>query len=779
MEDAPTAVLGNQQHPASADILVDEILRSLSDNKSSNNAGNGGSGNGNSTGSNDKSGGIGRAGESDARAALKQLVLVVQGKLKDKHAPPPARRAQGLTSLPASTPRGRTQDKCVFLKVTVVEGRAFVGELVDERTTSSALYNFSVDLQFNSQRARTRNEVRCCVEPDFGSECFAFVLREAHELPATAGAWALFLQTDLPLHVALTKHKVCRTASSNVSVAIGPNSTPPQGHPGLGREEDVGFQIMDTDEQPVPGATKKPGELVGTAEVDWRRALVPASGAQEGLHKSDGIILAVELGSVAPDSIVHPVGGILHLRLEVVAPPEVSSFPFKANDVARVMDLQALDPYCCYCDFGAIQVSVRSEARRDFYLYANAWWKDFTSTSKDLSKRSVKIFAEDERGQHRCVCSFLQPYQHGRMLPTPRHAARFVSLLPFQPRSSVGEPRAQAWNSPHAFLSAGRGDVSDHALLLCSLLLGFGLDAFVCCGLARPNDTSEAEQPEEGRQLHEHGGEEFPVRGEHTGHMWVCTFSGPRANKKAVFWESLTGQRFTMHAPQPRLQKGRKAAAVKVSVSPQHLSKVSCMFNHREFFANKQADNRVRHTSLDISNPKLWKPMDSRRIHTPGMCYPASAGPAGVVLLRPDFNTESMAEGVELGLKRRITAWREGNGWSTTWDDDLGYLLGPAVFAYEQERVCGASFGGDDFQDAVQGAVPERHCFKGYPTCFNHLSCGKMMSSLLGRTVAHDVLSSTGDHLRFALRSAVFPYPDGIMAVWLMLACRFEAPTVG
>lgn len=81
---------------------------------------------------------------------------------------------------------------------------------------------------------------------------------------------ALFLQTDLPLHVALTKHKACRTASSNVSVAIGPNSTPPQGHPGLGREEDVGFQIMDTDEQPVPGATKKPGELVGTAEVDWR-----------------------------------------------------------------------------------------------------------------------------------------------------------------------------------------------------------------------------------------------------------------------------------------------------------------------------------------------------------------------------------------------------------------------------------------------------------------------------------------------------------------------------
>lgn len=63
-----------------------------------------------------------------------------------------------------------------------------------------------------------------------------------------------------------------------------------------------------------------------------------------------------------------------------------------------------------------------------------------------------------------------------------------------------------------------------------------------------------------------------------------------------------------------------------------------------------------------------WGPAQQTRmsyIYTTGMCYPASAGPAGVVLLRPDFNTESMAEGVELDLKRRITAWREGNGWST------------------------------------------------------------------------------------------------------------------
>lgn len=31
---------------------------------------------------------------------------------------------------------------------------------------------------------------------------------------------------------------------------------------------------------------------------------------------------------------------------------------------------------------------------------------------------------------------------------------------------------------------------------------------------------------------------------------------------------------------------------------------------------------------------------------------------------------------------------------------------------------------------------------------------------------------------RFALRSMVFPYPDEVLAVWLMLACRFEPATV-
>lgn len=113
---------------------------------------------------------------------------------------------------------------------------------------------------------------------------------------------------------------------------------------------------------------------------------------------------------------------------------------------------------------------------------------------------------------------------------------RFVSLLPFQRRPSVGDQRLQMWNSPHAFLAAGRGDVSDHALLLCSLLLGFGLDALVCVGtVVQSSSESDLESDLElgsknarsgrrARELDVHGGGGGDYDGEggrrgETGHM--------------------------------------------------------------------------------------------------------------------------------------------------------------------------------------------------------------------------------------------------------------------
>lgn len=56
-------------------------------------------------------------------------------------------------------------------------------------------------------------------------------------------------------------------------------------------------------------------------------------------------------------------------------------------------------------------------------------------------------------------------------------------------------------------------DCEDHACLLCSFLLGFGLEAYVCIG----------------------------TKSKGLAHAWVMTQSQEGG---VVFWESITGQRY-------------------------------------------------------------------------------------------------------------------------------------------------------------------------------------------------------------------------------------------
>ncbi len=59
-------------------------------------------------------------------------------------------------------------------------------------------------------------------------------------------------------------------------------------------------------------------------------------------------------------------------------------------------------------------------------------------------------------------------------------------------------------------------DCEDHAVLLCSLLLGFGLRAYVCIGTKEKG----------------------------LAHAWVTTVGH---DGTVIFWEPLTGQRYARH----------------------------------------------------------------------------------------------------------------------------------------------------------------------------------------------------------------------------------------
>jgi hypothetical protein len=123
-----------------------------------------------------------------------------------------------------------------------------------------------------------------------------------------------------------------------------------------------------------------------------------------------------------------------------------------------------------------------SQENRDLYLTVKNWWSSLVKQYPHVNGRVIKILTEDEIGCHRSVCSLVAPIPPPRELTSARHAARFVSLLPFRRDAGVTGGRVETWRSAHAIMARRQGDVEDHALLLCSLLLGWGMDAWVALG---------------------------------------------------------------------------------------------------------------------------------------------------------------------------------------------------------------------------------------------------------------------------------------------------------
>ena len=95
--------------------------------------------------------------------------------------------------------------------------------------------------------------------------------------------------------------------------------------------------------------------------------------------------------------------------------------------------------------------------------------------------------------------------------------------------------------------------------MLCSLLLGFGLSAYVVIGQAYDSSDGGDEQRE---------------------HAWVCTIT---QSGDVCMIESLTGQRYEI--------AGGKAGADDVANLP--YATVSCVFNNSGFWANKNVDDSI------------------------------------------------------------------------------------------------------------------------------------------------------------------------------------------
>ena len=333
-----------------------------------------------------------------------------------------------------------------------------------------------------------------------------------------------------------------------------------------------------------------------------------------------------------------------------------------------------------------------------------------------------------------------------------------MRLLPLSIDVALGGGRTQLIHSLNALLARCAGGVEDHALLLASLLLGFGLDAYAASGVG-------------------HAGPYMVALTRHAG--------------RVTLWDACTGQRYQL-PPHPHKRVGGGSASASASHPPPPLRRVWAVWNDRQYYANTQLEDDVELVDWALKG-KGWRGMDEEVIAllprpTPFPLQPCTVDPLAA------------ADQLEAELRRLISAYRRhAADLGTAWCGQLSYTLGPVLTAYEWERVGGKGGGGGegassdgagggggggggvggggwsmqgDFEAAVQHSTPEGGLFRAVPFQFAGLEGGDVMKGMLEEEAFVRMMEEggVGGELKFGVRVKVVPYCEEIAAVWVIVA---------
>ena len=161
--------------------------------------------------------------------------------------------------------------------------------------------------------------------------------------------------------------------------------------------------------------------VLGTKNIDWRAVLY-----------CNQIEINTE---VLPVSLTHQGSlGVLSLNVDLI--PSLSKTELLLEEAVHKQI--------------TLETKYESETIQKFLDYAHDWWADFKSIRQSHKNRLVKIFAETddrEASVYKPVCSLIAPMMADRLLDSPLHAARFVSLIPFERVEAPGSDKVEVWHS--------------------------------------------------------------------------------------------------------------------------------------------------------------------------------------------------------------------------------------------------------------------------------------------------------------------------------------------
>lgn len=432
-------------------------------------------------------------------------------------------------------------------------------------------------------------------------------------------------------------------------------------------------------------------ELLGENIIDWRRVL-----------KSGFLGLTVELcgrNAGVP-------AGIIDLQLELISKKRIR---YREEDISDRLEKQ--------------RVAV-TNADREFLVYARRWWSEYQAARVTHKERKVKIFASMSTGRMVPVTHFVFPLQAVFGIDSPQDAARFVSLL----RSGLDDTTAlnpfdsesHGWLTPFVFLSQRQGNSCNHATLLCSLLLGFGLDAFCAIGVLENGSTC----------------------------VFVITrVKDAQGRISTSVWNPTSGERH-------------------LSNEQQTFKTIDCLFNNKSFFANTQASSSISNTVFDIENEELWKPLNVLKLRMVPKYPPAPLLYEGSELLRVERS-------LEMKLRSKITTYRDAFGVTTSFDNNTSYVLSQALVLYERQQSSGCASDFTFFENSVKGTLGVGKTFKAVPINVSYLDDTSIIDVVRSTGVGKEILDTVADNVKFAVRAKAMSFPERVYSVWVMIAVTY------
>ncbi|KAK1946957.1 Centrosomal protein [Phytophthora citrophthora] len=633
-------------------------------------------------------------------------------------------------------------ERDVILYLRLSKGKAFIDQLVEEGDANetdvgldemkcpvgSVVSFFRVNVSFQKQRQSSR-DIRCCVDPPFDEHFRFHIDKKRTRTARTKGGASYAVEVTSPWEAVCLVDESVQLDVVKVTKKL------------LTRDSDGAAQWRELSR-----------ELLAVHRLDWRRVLCSTL---QLVH------FPIQLTGRMKDPV-----GTLDIRADVLNCKRTTSIAHEARTFLNKETLK------------------RNASNHSFYKYAKQWWDEYRSETRENKRKSstgadspgedeysklvaqigsrqrlVKLFAEDEEGRYRMVCKYLVPLRAPMAVRSPSEAARFVGLLPYESNALVGGGTDETWRSIATILSLLKGDAQDHAttmkltfccqILLASLLLGCGLDAYVCIGTISASKSASHFARGSQRSYEDRGAAEV-------GHVWVLTRGS--SSTGVLLWEAVTGEKFAVNDTRAPRRRGYCA--------------IDCVFNHRQFFANLQPREwKLAESSFDFDDDSCWKRMDESLIADLPFGQPA------VALLPPDVSSASTLEQEwSTALKRAISNRRRAEGLVTRWSEDLSFYLLPALKAYELERLYGVTqVDNAFFQQSISNFVQEGHTFQGVPSMFTIEAPNEALDVMVVNPLVTDILTLHARSAQFALAVRCFPYAEDTFATWVMLAVSYQS----